>query len=75
MQEKGSLTAEPGQLNKTNGMQGKGLGELLFEARRNFLEYEVEIVEGLNFNHYELLKTFNYYLNSRFETGDQNDDG
>ena len=75
MQEKGSLTAEPGQLNKTNGMQGKGLGELLFEARRNFLDYEVEIVEGLNFNHYELLKTFNYYLNSRFETGDQNDDG
>ena len=75
MQEKGSLTNEPNKLGDMVGMKGAGLGELLFQARKNFLEYDVEIVEGLIFKHYEQLKTFNYYLNSKFESGDTNDDG
>ena len=75
MQEKGSLTNEPKQTWRHGWcMKGAGLGELLFKPVRISLSTTSKS-SRFDFKHYEQLKTFNYYLNSKFESGDTNDDG
>lgn len=51
------------------------IASLLAEMKRNFLSEKIEIMEGLEFNQYETLKTIHFYLNSKFENGDVDENG
>lgn len=51
------------------------LATLLTEMKKNFLEKDVEIVKGLTFNQYRTLERISYYLNSRFQDGDYDENG
>ena len=51
------------------------MSEIIAEAVDNFTTLPIIIVEGLEFKHYGLLTTIHYYLNSRFESGDLDENG
>lgn len=51
------------------------LTNLFREAVENFMDEPIEIVKGLTFKQYDLLTTMHYYLQSRFETGDEDENG
>lgn len=55
--------------------EAESVTALVQEAIKNFMENPITIVEGLTFSQYELLTTLHFYLNSRFETGDKNENG
>lgn len=72
----------------TNGMQdgayatqtagsrkSGGLGDLLTQMKDNYLDDDIEPVEGLTFNQYDLFRRINLYLNSMFENGPVDDKG
>lgn len=48
---------------------------IVMEARKNFLENSINIMDGLTFNQYNTLKTIHYYLNSKFEGGMVDENG
>lgn len=72
----------------TNGMQAGaygtptagsrkagGLGDLLAQMQENYLDEQIEPVEGLQFNQYDLFRRVNLYINSVFETGNLDERG
>ena len=63
----------PGDGNRKSGEAS--LVDLVRQMRKNFLDTDVEIMPGLLFNQYKLLQTIHYYLNSRFENGDTDENG
>jgi len=66
----GSLTPESQEADEV-----KSVIDLVRETTEQFMTRPIVIVEGLEFNHYQLLTTIHYYLNSRFETGDLDENG
>ena len=70
-----TVSSEAGELLPKSSTNASKLRDLLFQARRNFLDNGVEIVEGLIFRTYKKLETIYYYLNSQFRDGSTNDDG
>lgn len=51
------------------------IASLLSEMKKNFLSQKITIMEGLEFNQYETLKTIHFYLNSKFENGEVDENG
>lgn len=60
---------------KVGGNGAYSLVDLVRQMRKNFLDTDVEIMPGLLFNQYKLLQTIHYYLNSKFENGDVDENG
>lgn len=48
---------------------------LFRESITNFMDNPIQLMDGLEFNQYETLRTMHYYLSSRFETGEQDENG
>lgn len=55
--------------NDTRRSSGSSLTDLVTQTRKNFLEHSVTIVEGLEFNQYDVIIREYLYLNSTFEGG------
>lgn len=51
------------------------IASLLEDMKRNFLQKKIEIMPGLLFNQYDTLQTIHFYLNSKFENGDVDENG
>lgn len=49
--------------------------DLVDQMRKNFLDKDVEIMPGLTFNQYDTLQLIHFYLNSKFEGGDLDENG
>lgn len=66
-----------GELSPDNqaSRKARSVVELVTDAIENFRELPIVIVEGLEFKQYDLLTTMHYYLNSKFETGDFDENG
>lgn len=71
------VTAKAGTLapDQPAKREAQAVTNLIQEAIENFMQHPITIVEGLQFNQYQLLTTLHYYLNSQFETGDTNENG
>jgi hypothetical protein len=52
-----------------------GLGDLLAKMKENYLDQDIEPVEGMNFNQYDLFRRVNLYINSVFENGNVDERG
>jgi len=59
----------------TDSKQSYNLVELIRQMKKNFIERDIEIMDGLMFNQYKTLRTIHYYLNSKFEGGDLDENG
>lgn len=72
-----NVQANAGTLSKENqeGRNVPGIVDLVRDTVDNFMTRPIIIVEGLEFDHYALLTTIHYYLNSRFETGNLDENG
>ena len=51
------------------------LVSLLAEMKKNFLEKNVEIMQGLTFNQYKTIEKIHFYINSKFVDGDYDELG
>lgn len=71
------VQANAGSLSKDENekREVQSLVDLVSDTVENFMTRPIVIVEGLEFDHYKLLTTIHYYLNSRFETGDLDENG
>jgi len=68
--QEGSQAPDRTSLNRAGS-----LAELLNQMKNNYLEYDIEPVEGLIFNQYDLLRLVNLYINSKFEGGPVDEHG
>lgn len=67
----GAYAGNQTQATKTS----HNITDLVTQMKKNFLERKIEIMEGLEFNQYETLKTIHFYLNSKFVGGDSDENG
>jgi len=51
------------------------IANLLSQMKKNFIDRKIEMMPGLLFNQYEMLKTIHFYINSKFEGGDIDENG
>lgn len=60
-----------------NGVQQTALSlvNLVIQMKRNFIDRNLELMPGLFWNQYRTLTTIHYYLNSKFEGGDLDENG
>lgn len=61
--------------NPNNGFKPTSLAGLVQNFRKNFLERNIEIVPGLTFNQYEIVKRVYFYQHNQFESGPTDDNG
>lgn len=66
---------QAGQFDPTKPIQSQSLLEIFHDIRRGFVEDSIQIVEGLDWSQHETLKTIHYYLLSRFESGQTDENG
>ena len=69
-QTKSSMTAHP----KT-GQSPNTLGALVYNFKENFLRNSPEIVPGLVFNQYDIIKRIYFYIHGQFESGPFDENG
>lgn len=67
--------SQPGNEVPQEPVASSAIGELVLQARNNYLEKDIEVAEGLLFNTYETLRQGLFYLMSRFIDTDENPDG
>lgn len=51
------------------------VSDLIARVKQNFLEQDVNIVEGLSFNQYNTIRKIHLYLNNQFESGPHDTQG
>lgn len=61
--------------NPNNGQKPSSLSGLVQNFKKNFLERNVEIVPGLTFNQYEIVKRVYFYQHNQFESGPTDENG
>lgn len=66
---------QAGQFDPTKPKQSQGLLNLIHDMRRSYVEDDIQIVEGLTWNQRKLLNNIHYYLLSKFESGQTDENG
>jgi len=61
--------------NPENGAKPQSLAGMISNFKQNFLEKEIEIVPGLTFNQYEIVKRTYFYIHNQFESGPTDENG
>lgn len=61
--------------NPNTGRAPKSLGDLVYNFKYNFLRNAPEIVPGLTFNQYEVVKRTYFYIHGQFESGPYDENG
>lgn len=61
--------------NPNNGKAATTLGSLVLNFKENFLKKNIEIVPGLTFNQYEVVKRTYFYMHNQFESGPEDENG
>jgi len=64
-----------GQYGSVGHVLPNAIVELVREARQNFVEEDIQVVEGLYWNLHNLLKRLHYYLLSMFMDGQTDENG
>lgn len=66
---------QAGQYTEQQTPPSQDLVHLLQEFYKNYMDEPIQIMDGLEFKQYDLLKTIHYYLQSRFTSGDTDENG
>lgn len=61
--------------NPSNGFSPNSMSGLVQNFKKNFLERSIEIVPGLTFNQYEIVKRVYFYQHNQFESGPFDENG
>ena len=61
--------------NPSDGSNPQSISDLIYNFRDNFLNREVEIMDGLTFNQYEIIKRAYYYSHNQFMSGPYDEHG